>query len=94
MKPALARGTLRCIGATTLNEYRQYIERDGALERRFQMVFVVRVGEKFNDKGVEEGECSTKRKRRQLPYELVVPVCPSLFYSYTSLRLLGGNGKI
>jgi len=40
LKPALARGTLRCIGATTLNEYRQHIERDGALERRFQMVLV------------------------------------------------------
>jgi ATP-dependent Clp protease ATP-binding subunit ClpC len=40
MKPALARGELQCIGATTLDEYRQYIERDGALERRFAPVFV------------------------------------------------------
>ena len=40
MKPALARGELRCIGATTLDEYRQYIERDSALERRFAPVFV------------------------------------------------------
>ncbi len=40
MKPALARGELQCIGATTLEEYRQYIERDGALERRFAPVFV------------------------------------------------------
>ena len=40
MKPALARGELRCIGATTLNEYRQYIEKDAALERRFQQVYV------------------------------------------------------
>ena len=39
-KPSLARGELRCIGATTLNEYRKYIEKDGALERRFQMVMV------------------------------------------------------
>ena len=39
-KPALARGGIQCIGATTLNEYRQYIEKDGALERRFQMVMV------------------------------------------------------
>ena len=37
-KPALARGEIQCIGATTLDEYRQYIEKDGALERRFQMV--------------------------------------------------------
>jgi ATP-dependent Clp protease ATP-binding subunit ClpC len=40
MKPALARGELQCIGATTLDEYRQYIERDDALERRFAPVFV------------------------------------------------------
>jgi ATP-dependent Clp protease ATP-binding subunit ClpB len=40
LKPALARGELRCIGATTLDEYKQYIEKDKALERRFQNVFV------------------------------------------------------
>ncbi|MDY6989408.1 MAG: ATP-dependent chaperone ClpB [Thermodesulfobacteriota bacterium] len=41
LKPALARGTLRCVGATTLNEYRKYVEKDAALERRFQPVLVV-----------------------------------------------------
>ena len=41
LKPALARGTLRCVGATTLNEYRKYIEKDAALERRFQPVIVL-----------------------------------------------------
>src|SRR5215210_4809805 len=40
LKPALARGELRCVGATTLNEYKKYIEKDAALERRFQQVFV------------------------------------------------------
>ncbi|MBY0371534.1 ATP-dependent chaperone ClpB, partial [bacterium] len=40
LKPALARGELRCVGATTLDEYRQYIEKDSALERRFQQVYV------------------------------------------------------
>ena len=40
LKPALARGTLRCVGATTLTEYRKYIEKDAALERRFQPVMV------------------------------------------------------
>jgi ATP-dependent Clp protease ATP-binding subunit ClpB len=40
LKPALARGTLRCVGATTLNEYRKYVEKDAALERRFQPVLV------------------------------------------------------
>jgi ATP-dependent Clp protease ATP-binding subunit ClpB len=40
LKPALARGTLRCVGATTLNEFQKYIEKDKALERRFQQVYV------------------------------------------------------
>src|SRR6056297_1845402 len=40
LKPALARGELHCVGATTLNEYKKYIEKDAALERRFQKVFV------------------------------------------------------
>jgi len=40
LKPALARGELRCVGATTLDEYRKYIEKDAALERRFQQVYV------------------------------------------------------
>jgi ATP-dependent Clp protease ATP-binding subunit ClpC len=40
LKPALARGELQCVGASTLNEYRKYIEKDGALERRFQAVIV------------------------------------------------------
>jgi len=40
LKPALARGELHCVGATTLNEYRQYVEKDAALERRFQKVLV------------------------------------------------------
>ncbi|MHB0858560.1 MAG: ATP-dependent Clp protease ATP-binding subunit [Anaerolineae bacterium] len=40
MKPALARGELRCVGATTLNEYREHIEKDAALERRFASIFV------------------------------------------------------
>lgn len=40
LKPMLGRGELRCIGATTLDEFRQYVEKDPALERRFQQVFV------------------------------------------------------
>ena len=39
-KPALARGELQCIGATTLDEYRQYVEKDGALDRRFQKILI------------------------------------------------------
>ena len=44
LKPALARGELQCIGATTLNEYRKYIEKDAALERRFQPIYVEEPG--------------------------------------------------
>jgi ATP-dependent Clp protease ATP-binding subunit ClpC len=40
LKPALSRGEIQCIGATTLDEYRKYIEKDGALERRFQTIIV------------------------------------------------------
>ena len=40
LKPALARGELRCVGATTLNEYQKHIEKDAALERRFQKIYV------------------------------------------------------
>ena len=40
LKPALARGELRCVGATTLDEYRKHVEKDAALERRFQPIFV------------------------------------------------------
>lgn len=50
MKPALARGELRCIGATTLKEYKKYIEKDAALERRFQPV---KVGEPTNEETVQ-----------------------------------------
>jgi ATP-dependent Clp protease ATP-binding subunit ClpC len=44
LKPALARGEIQCIGATTLDEFRQFIEKDGALERRFQKVIVEATG--------------------------------------------------
>jgi len=50
LKPALARGELQCIGATTLDEYRKHIERDAALERRFQPVMV---GEPSVDETIE-----------------------------------------
>ena len=49
LKPALARGELRCIGATTLDEYRKHIEKDAALERRFQPVFVERAVRRGHD---------------------------------------------
>ena len=60
-KPALARGTLKCIGATTTEEYKKFIEKDGALERRFQKVFIEEANRKMvkdiltNLKGIYEG---------------------------------------
>merc|ERR1719161_283372 len=50
LKPALARGELQCVGATTIAEYRQYIEKDAALERRFQPVTI---GEPSREEAVE-----------------------------------------
>src|SRR5690625_5340656 len=52
LKPALARGELHCVGATTLDEYRQYIEKDAALERRFQKVQVDEPSEEEDRKSV------------------------------------------
>jgi ATP-dependent Clp protease ATP-binding subunit ClpB len=56
LKPALARGTLRCVGATTLKEYRKYIEKDAALERRFQPVLggALGGGHHFDPAGLKE----------------------------------------
>ncbi len=59
LKPALARGELRCIGATTLDEYRKHIEKDAALERRFQPVMV-------DEPSVEEAIAMLRSRARQL----------------------------
>ena len=77
LKPALARGELRCIGATTLNEYRKYVEKDAALARRFQTVMVGEptvddtiailrgLKEKFEiHHGVRIKDCGDRRGRR------------------------------
>ena len=61
LKPMLARGELHCIGATTLDEYRQYIEKDPALERRFQPVMV-------DEPTVEEYTCNTRNPYTYLYY--------------------------
>merc|ERR1719210_137211 len=67
LKPALARGELQCIGATTLDEYRQYIESDPALERRFQPVVVPEPSE---DEAIEilQGLAPRYEKHHQLRY--------------------------
>jgi len=60
LKPMLARGELHCIGATTLDEYRKYIEKDAALERRFQPVQV-------DEPGVEDTISILRRPERKVP---------------------------
>jgi ATP-dependent Clp protease ATP-binding subunit ClpB len=68
LKPMLARGELHCIGATTLNEYRQYIEKDAALERRFQPVMIdeptVRIRFRFCAGSRNAMRCSTASRYR------------------------------
>ena len=59
LKPALARGELRCVGATTLDEYREYIEKDPALARRFQPVFI-------DEPGTEETLSILRGDQRQV----------------------------
>ena len=64
LKPALARGELRCIGATTLDEYRKHIEKDAALERRFQPVFVGEPTSKTRSRSCAGSSRATKRITR------------------------------
>ena len=66
LKPALARGELHCVGATTLDEYRKYIEKDAALERRFQKVLVERAdgGRHHRDPARPEGALRSAPRRR------------------------------
>ena len=85
LKPALARGELHCIGATTLDEYRKYVEKDAALQRRFQPVFV---GEPTVDLCCDER--STRRGRAAVRPEQHAPRLPRR--RRRRLALLGGRG--
>ena len=67
LKPALARGELQCMGATTLDEYRQYIERDAALERRFQPVLVPEPSEQESER-ILAGLAQRYERHHQLRY--------------------------
>ncbi len=88
LKPALARGELQCIGATTLDEYRQYIEKDGALERRFQKIMVepttipetIEILNNIKDKYEEHHNVSYTKE--------AVEACVKLSARYISDRLL------
>ncbi|MGF1533536.1 MAG: ATP-dependent Clp protease ATP-binding subunit [Bernardetiaceae bacterium] len=87
-KPALARGDIQCIGATTLDEYRQYIEKDGALARRFQMVMVdpttpeqtIQILENIKDKYEQHHHVSYD--------EAAIKACVNLSERYISDRFL------
>jgi len=87
-KPALARGDIQCIGATTLDEYRQYIEKDGALERRFQKVLIDPTSED------ETVEILNNIKEKYEDHHLVryteeaIKACVSLTQRYLSDRCL------
>ncbi|PKP23810.1 MAG: Clp protease ClpC [Bacteroidetes bacterium HGW-Bacteroidetes-22] len=87
-KPALARGEIQCIGATTLDEYRQYIEKDGALERRFQKVLV------YPTTSDETLEILNRIKEKYEDHHLVrytddaIQACVSLTNRYISDRYL------
>ncbi|MEI6767108.1 MAG: ATP-dependent Clp protease ATP-binding subunit [Bacteroidota bacterium] len=87
-KPALARGDIQCIGATTLDEYRQYIEKDGALERRFQKVLVEATSPE------ETTEILYKIKEKYEKHHLVkysdeaIKACVTLTMRYVSDRCL------
>src|SRR6267142_1866813 len=74
-KPVLARGELRAIGATTLNEYKKYIEKDPALERRFQPVLVSEPTVEDTIailRGLKESDAHSKERRKQIEKELAV----------------------
>jgi ATP-dependent Clp protease ATP-binding subunit ClpC len=61
LKPALSRGEIQCIGATTMDEYRKFIEKDGALERRFQPVMVNPPSEERPSRSCSACATSTRR---------------------------------
>ncbi|GHU96318.1 ATP-dependent Clp protease ClpC [Bacteroidia bacterium] len=88
LKPALARGTIQCIGATTLNEYRESIERDGALERRFQKIMV----EPTNEEETLEILRNVKEryeKHHNVTYtDAALRACVALTQRYVSERFL------
>ncbi|MCL2040171.1 MAG: ATP-dependent Clp protease ATP-binding subunit [Bacteroidetes bacterium] len=86
-KPALARGELQCIGATTINEYRQYIEKDGALERRFQKILVEQPTTKETQQIIEKIKESYEKHHRVLYSKEAVDSIVSLADRYITDRM-------
>ena len=88
IKPALSRGELQCVGATTMNEYRKYIEKDAALERRFQTIKVdaptvdeaiqILKGLRPNTRRITKRSSPTKRWKR--PSDFPIVISPADFF--------------
>ncbi len=87
-KPALARGDIQCIGATTLDEYRQYIEKDGALARRFQMVMVDATSPEETIEILENIKSKYEEHHRVDYSEEAIKACVKLSDRYISDRFL------
>ncbi len=87
-KPALARGEIQCIGATTLDEYRQYIEKDGALARRFQMVMVDATSPEETQQILENIKDKYESHHHVNYTEEAIKACVSLSDRYISDRFL------
>lgn len=87
-KPALARGEIQCIGATTLDEYRQYIEKDGALERRFQKVMVQPTSEEETIQILHQIKDKYEEHHRVTYTPEAIAACVTLTTRYISDRFL------
>lgn len=87
-KPALARGEIQCIGATTLDEYRQYIEKDGALERRFQKVMVEPTTEEETIEILNNIKDKYEDHHNVVYTEAAIEACVKLTNRYLSDRFL------
>ncbi len=94
LKPALARGELHCIGATTLDEYRKHVEKDAALARRFQPVFVVEptVEDTDLDPARPEGEVRSRITACGSPTAAIVAAA-TLSNRYITDRFPAGQGR-
>jgi ATP-dependent Clp protease ATP-binding subunit ClpC len=94
-KPALARGEIQCIGATTLDEYRQYIEKDGALERRFQKVIVeptsveetITILNNIKNKYEDHHNVTYTQEAIEACVKLTIDICRNDFYQTKQLML-------
>ncbi|MBR5253665.1 MAG: ATP-dependent Clp protease ATP-binding subunit [Bacteroidales bacterium] len=87
-KPALARGEIQCIGATTLEEYRKYIESDGALERRFQKIFIEPTNEKEALNILKNIKYKYEEYHKVRYTDKALEACVSLSQRYITDRLL------